>query len=577
MIVSPTSGVVGSSAPPSAVRKFIRTASSAVLRLSENDRFAVTTDDVSSFKASRISRARVQALKGSTEANQLSIGYVRAASQGLDNVLGQLSKIREIIVNNASASDSERLNLQTEIDHAIAEIDSTAQKTRFGGRSLLDGSSQIHAFQSVQADGTRVAFFTDSTANITAGEQKGIQAVRVNKIGQNPGPVRYTNDGSAILSLNVSIGLTDRAFRARLGLSTGTAGSFAVFRLTGKLGSTTVRLTSTAQTLANMVVVANHDETDKVINEQAQETGVVLVPDWAAGGTPTITTLDYNDGNFVKVELLEIDAAGGTAPSIGNVGGTDPVGTTATAFGTAAVATINGERITLGGESGLQANYVHGDTDILIDFSTNLIEQIPTVAPGGTIEGKVNIDLNQGLNVTLNPGSQSGTQQFAIQNFSSNQLGKTFERQSALIRNLGWPTFKIWRAFDGRFQNGNQVIGNDSIAHIGDGGSLDLDSGDTSGATRVLDRAVKQVLEQQAQLGVLENALQASLRESESSLSLNAQAGIDISQVDSARDVAALVESGLGIETSLSVQSQLTEITRNIFDLLKAGTGLLTE
>ena len=176
------------------------------------------------------------------------------------------------------------------------ELDATVQLTRFGGRSLLDGGSEIVAHKSINAAGVKTDYFTQDGE--VAGDQTGVQGVRVNQIGFGA-PLRFLDDGSAVVSLNVLIGSLDRARRPALGITQGTAGSFAEFRLTGKFGTTTLRLVST-ETNLNQAVVADTFTKDTEFNLQAQDTGLILVPDVFAGAVPTITTLGFGDDDFVQ-------------------------------------------------------------------------------------------------------------------------------------------------------------------------------------------------------------------------------------------------------------------------------------
>src|SRR5690606_27422630 len=83
--------------------------------------------------------------------------------------------------------------------------------------------------------------------------------------------------------------------------------------------------------------------------------------------------IETDPGNEVDVTVTvtsTVNVAAGTPPQFGNVGAGAWIGDTQTAFGTAAIARINGHNVTLAGDNGTTARYLKNGFDIEVDFAT---------------------------------------------------------------------------------------------------------------------------------------------------------------------------------------------------------------
>ncbi|NUQ35099.1 MAG: hypothetical protein HUU29_09185 [Planctomycetaceae bacterium] len=543
-----------------AVKRLTREAANAGGKLVSGERILSPAEDSLSYTTSRTIRADVEGLKRVAETGQLQISALQNAIAGLDRIGDTLGTLRSKVLGSAASNGADTGAIQAEIDQLVAEIDAAAREAKLGGRSLLDGSSTIRSVRSINAAGRSTPFRIDLGQSIA--QAPGVQEVRVNRLGAG-GPVRLLDDGRRVLSLNVSVIANQRPRRAFLSLSPGTAGSFAEFRVTGRLGSTTLRLVSTEATAADVFTFTFNPA---AFNEQSQDTGVVF-----SGDAPTtnlgLVPLGFRGDEFIKVELLAFDHAGGTAARFSNFGApsTHALGATAAAFNRTGFAYVNGALVELSGEYGNTVHYKDNGFDIEIDVSTFNLDN-PAAA---STSDQINILLDQGNAGLLDSGSnESSTVTYGIRDVSANALGRSPKHSSVTVARGGRPShvYIPGAAFS---HYGNKQLGVDAVADLASGGKLDLDSGRLKDALRVIDRAVSQTVAERARLGNYQTMFMEAVSRAETKLGNLASADADIIGVDAASEIANLVQAQAGIGVTTSMMSTMTAIQGTIFGLLR--------
>jgi len=101
---------------------------------------------------------------GNTE---LSMNLVDTASNGAQSVLSNLQRIRELTIqgNSDTSTNTERDNIQGEINTLVKNIDRIVNQTNFNNRQLLDGSSS--GFRSFEQAGSSILENFTYTSNTT--------------------------------------------------------------------------------------------------------------------------------------------------------------------------------------------------------------------------------------------------------------------------------------------------------------------------------------------------------------------------------------------------------------------------
>lgn len=539
-----------------AVRRYSRMAADAGIKLNTQERIVSPGDDALSFSTSRRIRADITTLKTVQETGQLNVTGLSLAIEALEGIKVQLDQIKRQLVQSQVADSSDRDSIQAEIDLALAQIDSTARNTQLGSRKLLDGSSTIKAYSSIAANGSKTGFsIYQFGASLTS--TNAVKSVTVNKVGIG-GPTFTDNTGRSILSFRAS--LLTAATRPAFSLSAGANGSFAEFRVTGKLGTSTIRILSNSINLD-----ATLEGTAAAFNKLALETGVVVVSD--ANGAQ-LTTVGYGSDEFIKVELLNFgvavagDAVAGFGNGANQVGGAVPAnGETIVEHGLAATARINGQDIMLTGPTGTTARYLANGFDLSVDFTTSAVEGGAIVPPG-----QIHIDTTEGVVGLLGAsGDSRDAVQYGFGNFTSENLGRGNAQYAATQVADGTPTDQA-----NALRYGNAVINGSSIADIGSGGMLSLRTGNFGESMRTIDRAVDQVIREQTRLGVLQSNFVDAIQRSEVQLGNLSAADADIIGVDAATEITNLVQAQLGVSTATSLIAQANNLQSTIFSLLRA-------
>ncbi len=111
-------------------------------RLSSGMRINRAADDAAGLAISEKMRGQIRGL-GMAERNTLDgISLLQTAEGALANVHEMLQRMRELAVqaSNETYEDSDRLEIQEEIDQLLQSIDDVASNTQFNGKQLLNGS-----------------------------------------------------------------------------------------------------------------------------------------------------------------------------------------------------------------------------------------------------------------------------------------------------------------------------------------------------------------------------------------------------------------------------------------------------
>jgi flagellin-like hook-associated protein FlgL len=530
-----------------AIRHFSRSAADSTQKLNSQERIVNAGDDALTFSTSRRARADLNSLKVVQETGQINVSALNLASGGLEAIKGQLDTIKRLVTQAQVADPNDTPAIQAEIDLALAQIDSTAKNTKLGGRSLLDGSAGITALNSIMANGTERDFaIRQSGQSIT--QSAGVQDVKVNKIGTG-GPTRTLTNGATVLSLRACI--ISGATKAAVSLVINTAGNTATYRVTGKLGSAVISVVSTTP-----ITLTGQAGQAAALNALAEQTGVVLTGNVAAGTVARLETVGYGDDEFIKIEKISGSGAGGVAGLLGTAAN----GAQLTLFGKAGTVRINGQSVNLGGEFGTSARYLANGNDIEVKFSTvNIVGTAAASLAGTTSSVVMNVD--QGIVGLLGiAGTGSDVVTYGIGKFTTDTLGrgngiaKLTSNSGAAITVAGV---------------GNGTIATNSIADLSASGSLALSSGQTTTSLRTVDRAIAQVIAEQARLGTLEGNFTDAIARAENSIGSISAADADLIGVDAATEISNLVASQLGVSTATSLMSQSNQIKANLFSLLR--------
>lgn len=121
----------------------------ALQRLSSGLRINSAKDDAAGLAISTRFQSQISGLNVATRNANDGISLAQTAEGALDEITNNLSRIRELAVQSANATNSasDREALNDEVQQRIAEVDRIASQTAFNGLNVLDGSLEAQNFQ----------------------------------------------------------------------------------------------------------------------------------------------------------------------------------------------------------------------------------------------------------------------------------------------------------------------------------------------------------------------------------------------------------------------------------------------
>lgn len=123
--------------------------SNAMEKLSSGSRINKAGDDAAGLAMSETMRANMRGLKQADRNAQDGISLTQVAEGGLSQVANILVRLRELCIQSASdtISDRDRVLVQREYNQMLEEIDRIASSTEYNGTKLLAGIGKTLDFQ----------------------------------------------------------------------------------------------------------------------------------------------------------------------------------------------------------------------------------------------------------------------------------------------------------------------------------------------------------------------------------------------------------------------------------------------
>ncbi len=123
--------------------------STTMARLSSGSRINNSADDAAGLAISENLKSQIRGFKQANRNANDGISLVQVAEGGLSEITNMLSRIRELGVQSASdtISDRERLLVDVEVQQLKEEMERISQTTQFNGTPLLNGFGGVLDFQ----------------------------------------------------------------------------------------------------------------------------------------------------------------------------------------------------------------------------------------------------------------------------------------------------------------------------------------------------------------------------------------------------------------------------------------------
>ena len=144
--------------------------SKAMERLSSGLRINRAADDAAGLAVSEVMRAQIRGMNVASRNSQDGISLVQVADGALGTAQDMLQRVRDLAVQaaNGTLTDSQRANLDKEVQNILAEINKVGTDTDFNGIKILAGSVATAASAitlQVGANGSQTIAFTIGTVS----------------------------------------------------------------------------------------------------------------------------------------------------------------------------------------------------------------------------------------------------------------------------------------------------------------------------------------------------------------------------------------------------------------------------
>jgi len=150
-------------------------------RLSSGLRINRAADDAAGLAVSEAMRSNIRGQQVASRNAQDGVSLVQVADGALGNVGDMLQRIRDLAVqaSNGTLTDSQRLNLDSEVQQILTEINAVGSNTDFNGIKILSGSVSTGVsavtLQVGAAAGQSIAF----TVGTVSTQQLGVSGIAV--------------------------------------------------------------------------------------------------------------------------------------------------------------------------------------------------------------------------------------------------------------------------------------------------------------------------------------------------------------------------------------------------------------
>ncbi len=272
-------------------------------KLSSGYRINSASDDAAGLAISEKMKAQIRGLNQASSNAQDGISLSQTAEGALEETTSILQRMRELAVQSSSDSntDSDRDNIQDELDALIAQIDEIANDTEFNTKKLLDGSmskattATANVLTNTSLDTTVTAASTLVSLTDSDGNSLGIAS-------GDTITVSYVKDGAIVSSV---IDVTDTTTLADLDDS-----AFTLAASTDGITATAVTA-GAATAIYGLTLTVKNADGDKVsaaTNALSSFSQTTAAAETRLDGSATIL-IGANTGQDLTISINAMDAS----------------------------------------------------------------------------------------------------------------------------------------------------------------------------------------------------------------------------------------------------------------------------
>ena len=134
---------VNASIAQAALARNERALGTAMEQLSTGRKISSAADDASGLAISARMTSQIRGLDQAVRNANDAVSMVNTAEGALDEITDMLQRIRELAVQSGTGttSSNDRVYIDAEFDHLIAEIERVSANTQWNGRNILNGAA----------------------------------------------------------------------------------------------------------------------------------------------------------------------------------------------------------------------------------------------------------------------------------------------------------------------------------------------------------------------------------------------------------------------------------------------------
>ncbi len=491
----------------------------SMINLSTGLRITKAADDAAGLAISEKLKSQINGLNQASRNAKDAISLVQTAEGALGEIGNMLQRVRTLALQSVNDVNtvSERSSMQKEVAQLQTEITRLALASEFNGQKLLDGSFQSKRFQVGANSGQEIALSIGSVSSAGLG---------VNRISSSDGTVTSISSAGAAVAATAATGVTANAVVAQTLTITGSNGTDSVAVSAGQ----------SAKAIA------------EAVNLTSGKTAVTAKAETALKFTIATSTSPVN----VSFQLAGDES--GNQTGVTNLSSKTTISAQVTSSSdlSALAQAINDRSAT----TGIQARV--GDTKGELIITSSDGRDIILDNMQGTTATVTGLTANTDKNLATGPLVTSGTAQ-TVAAGESTRVGGFLKFESS-------GGINIQTTAAGTLLDGTGGVNNSDLFDVASINVGNIDG--ASSAISILDASIQQVNDLRASLGAIQNRLQSTVANLNSSSENLQFSNSRVRDADVAMESSELARAQVLMQAGVSVLAQANQQPQMALKLL---------
>lgn len=552
-------------------------------KLSSGYRINRAGDDAAGLAISEKMRSQITGLEKATDNANDGISLVQTAEGALTEVHSMLNRMTELATQSANGTfddETDRANLQEEVDSLLSEIDRISESTNYNGINLLDGS--IGGGKGATASGT--VYSGASIAKFAAAEYTGVDV--------NGTDFKTTAETTATKDIFIVDGQ-----KLEIDWSKGDAKTIYDSLIT-KDGTATETNDSVKDLASKLTDLFNSQMKEQGLSGSVKISASSAGTELVFASTNKGSTSEFSYAGTDLADTASEDSLGGLL-----FGATPAGGETGTAITSTAKMTYNGEAVSTGDTFQMTIN----GTTVQVALTADLAKGDALDAASAAIQTAIQnaIDGSSGLSYNEQLGLTAGTKDATsgLTGLTKTDFTAEFNTEGQLIVKYTGDVENVKFSFSdiGEGTTASSLGLGKGSSKVGGGRGLDLQIGDTAetfnqisvsvdsmsssslgvnnvdissqtGAQDAIDKikaAINTVSGTRGKLGAIQNRLEHTINNLSVASENITEAESRIRDVDMAKEMTEYTQNNILSQASQAMLAQANQLPQGVLQLLQ--------